>query len=162
MFHSLNCSGDHQFDVYRYMRDHIVGAWDCFHPMTNVMVSSFSFALLSQEIIFFYYLQWLHYLVQKLIHSKGLRPPASPRKTKSGTNTSCIVLNDNAAFTERDCYECLVDIEGWLAKCIADVVPFKGRTKGKGRQKLTKTMLGPACAGEIVEYGVKKNWIQST
>lgn len=34
-------TGDHQFDVYRSMRDHVEASaegWEGFHPLTNVMV----------------------------------------------------------------------------------------------------------------------------
>jgi serine/threonine-protein kinase haspin len=30
--------GDYQFDVYRMMRNHTLGAWQDFKPLTNVMV----------------------------------------------------------------------------------------------------------------------------
>lgn len=35
-------SGDYQFDVYRMMRKHSGGAWENYHPLTNVMVSVIS------------------------------------------------------------------------------------------------------------------------
>ncbi|KAG6880157.1 hypothetical protein C0992_004609 [Termitomyces sp. T32_za158] len=124
--------GDYQFDVYRMMKEHNGGAWEEFRPLTNVM--------------------WLHYLAVKLIKAKRLRAPSDQR---SSSNL------DTAAFTEKDCYDCLMDIEEWLRTC---VTPFIPKAKGKGRKKVTASaatpLSGPACAGEIVVYAVKKGWIQ--
>lgn len=33
--------GDYQFDVYRMMRELIRGAWEEFHPITNILVGCF-------------------------------------------------------------------------------------------------------------------------
>ncbi|CAE6423293.1 unnamed protein product, partial [Rhizoctonia solani] len=56
--------GDYQFDVYRMMQAHCLGAepeetarWEDFRPLTNVM--------------------WLHYLARQLLRAKGLRKPDS-------------------------------------------------------------------------------------
>jgi serine/threonine-protein kinase haspin len=35
---STKSVGDYQFDVYRMMKDVTGGAWEAFHPITNVMV----------------------------------------------------------------------------------------------------------------------------
>jgi serine/threonine-protein kinase haspin len=75
-----------------------------------------------------------------------------------------------ASFSEKDCYDCLVDIENWLGKSIAELTPInpKMTLKGKGRRKTTALPIkvsahsGPARAGEIVAYGVKKGWVQAT
>ncbi|KAF8165554.1 hypothetical protein B0H34DRAFT_689542 [Crassisporium funariophilum] len=140
--------GDYQFDVYRMMRELTGGKWDEFHPITNVL--------------------WLHYVLVKLLHSKGLKPPAAPRKTKTSPLASAPPTAD-AAFSEKDCYDCLVDIESWLSACIADIAPShtKATVKGKGRRKTqaptkSSSSLGPARAAEIVGYGVKKGWIKPT
>ncbi|TFK43745.1 hypothetical protein BDQ12DRAFT_643394 [Crucibulum laeve] len=137
--------GDYQFDVYRMMRNYTMGAWEDFHPLTNVM--------------------WLHYLALKLIQSKGLKTPTAPRKTKGAEAT---VPAPASAFTERDCYECLLDIEDWLGRCVAEFIPAKTKSslKSKGRRKTQAIPKlppsGPACAGEIVGYAAKKGWIKST
>lgn len=111
--------------------------------------------------------QWLHYLLRKLLHVKGLKPPAAPRKVK-GSEAPALPAND-AAFSEKHCFDCLVDIENWLGKAITGLVPggVKPMLKGKGRRKTqasikgpAATSLGPARAGEVVAYGVKKGWIQ--
>ncbi|GAA5940393.1 uncharacterized protein JCM15063_002621 [Sporobolomyces koalae] len=50
--------GDTQFDVYRGMREVVERegrGWQGFHPKTNLL--------------------WLHYLIDKLLHSKKLKPP---------------------------------------------------------------------------------------
>jgi serine/threonine-protein kinase haspin len=105
-------------------------------------------------------IQWLHYLTLKLLHSKRLKAPVTPRKGHVAASPSSSV-----AFAERDCYECLVDIEDWLGKCVAGVaLPAKGKGKRKPQvsaQVKTTTLLGPLCAGEVVGYGVKKGWIKS-
>lgn len=84
--------------------------------------------------------------------AKRLRAPSAPRTSP---------IPDTAAFTEKDCYDCLVDIEEWLRTC---VVPFVPKAKGKGRKKIATSTVtppsGPACAGEVVVYAVKRGWIQ--
>ncbi|KAJ7584259.1 hypothetical protein C8J56DRAFT_1089780 [Mycena floridula] len=126
--------GDYQFDIYRMMKAHIGGKWEQFHPLTNVM--------------------WLHYLVKKLLRSKRLRAPAAPRKGQ--------VISTSTTFTEKDCHSCLVDLEDWLGKCLADAVPLEKKTKGKKKVVLPVPSGSPtpSCAGEIVEYGEKKGWVK--
>ncbi|KAF8812229.1 hypothetical protein BYT27DRAFT_7335527 [Phlegmacium glaucopus] len=137
--------GDYQFDVYRIMRELTRDTWEEFHPITNVL--------------------WLHYLLRKLLHAKGLKPPVTPRKTK--TETSLPSSNAETPFTEKDCYDCLVDLESWLNTSIAEIVPgaAKSTVKGKGRRKTqapvkSSANSGPARAAELVAYGVKKGWIK--
>ncbi|KAJ7068563.1 other/Haspin protein kinase [Mycena amicta] len=138
--------GDYQFDIYRYMRDHNGDDWEAFSPLTNAL--------------------WLHYLVIKLLKSKGLRAPVR-RKSQAPTPSS-------SGFTDRECYECLLDMEEWLGQCVAGVAESSkggGRSKSRGRKKAvaaptpTSTpaalLRGPLCAGEVVEYGIKKGWIKT-
>ena len=115
--------------------------------------------------------QWLHYLLQKLIHSKGIKPPGAPRKIKASSEPASAPLSKEVTYSEKDCYDCLLDIENWLGDSIVEVaVTPKGIVKGKGKQRKTEvaapgkrpTFSGPARAGEIVMYGVKKGWIKST
>jgi len=71
-------------------------------------------------------------------------------------------------FSERDCYDSLVDIEDWLGRCITEAVPrVIQKPRGKGRSKKTTapetTTLASTmypCAGQVVVYGVKRGWIQ--
>ncbi|KAG5654619.1 hypothetical protein H0H81_011594 [Sphagnurus paluster] len=136
--------GDYQFDIYRMMRELISDTWEDFKPVTNVMLTHTH--------------QWLHYLVMKLLHSKRLKVPLTLRGPPKP---------DAYAFTEKHCYDCLVDIERWLGSCVAAFSPAP-KPKGKGRKKVqalpppNSTLISPACAGEIVEYAVKKGWIQPT
>jgi serine/threonine-protein kinase haspin len=106
--------------------------------------------------------QWLHYLTVKLLQSKGLKAPARRKSQAPAVSGS--------AFTERDCYECLVDLEDWLGNCVAAVVAGSKRaSKSKGKKKAVPIVLptpaallrGPLCAGEVVGYGVKKGWVKS-
>ncbi|KAF9443328.1 hypothetical protein P691DRAFT_713447 [Macrolepiota fuliginosa MF-IS2] len=155
--------GDYQFDIYRLMRECTNGDWEAFHPLTNVM--------------------WLHYLITKLLRHKNLKAPSIPRKPRKASaqdtpkplprsNSSLLNLNtapSTAQFTEKDCYDALVDIEDWLGRCIADTVSPpapKARAKGRPRKTTMPTQIkvadGLACvgAGEVVGYGVKRGWIR--
>ncbi|KAJ7180380.1 other/Haspin protein kinase [Mycena crocata] len=138
--------GDYQFDIYRYMREHNGNNWEGFSPLTNAM--------------------WLHYLTVKLLKSKGLKAPTR-RKSQAPTTP-------NTGFTERDCYECMLDLEDWLGKGVAAVAASckAAANRGKGRKKkaapavvaapTSEALLrGPLCAGEVVGYGVKKGWVKS-
>jgi serine/threonine-protein kinase haspin len=101
------------------------------------------------------------------MQSKKLKPPR-PRK---GEEQEPVQLQRSSAqFTERDYYECLVDIEQWLASCLSGHIKTSLPAKGKGKRKakvvfpeVTISPQGspsPACAGEIFEYGVKKGWVK--
>ena len=75
--------------------------------------------------------------------------------------------NAETPFTEKDCYDCLMDMESWLNTTIAEIVPGATKTtvKGKGRRKMQALIKpsdssGPAHAAEIVAYGVKKGWLK--
>jgi serine/threonine-protein kinase haspin len=99
------------------------------------------------------------------LHSKGLKPP---RKTKT-TETPLPPSKAEASFTEKDCYDCLVDMENWLSATIAEIVPSmaKSTAKGKGKRKVqaqikSSASSGPARAAEIVAYGVKKGWVKAS
>lgn len=79
--------------------------------------------------------------------------------------------SSTAHFTEKDCYDALVDIEVWLGRCVAVIAP-PAVPKAKARGRSQKTTMpaqikaavasGPACgwAGEVVEYGIKRGWIR--
>ncbi|KAG2013306.1 other/Haspin protein kinase [Coprinopsis cinerea AmutBmut pab1-1] len=139
--------GEYQFDVYRMMRDHTGDDWEGYHPLTNVM--------------------WLHYLATKLLYGKGLKAPVV-RKPKSGSEAPLATSSD--AFSERDCYESLLDIEQWLGSFLTGAFPAQSKAiaKTKGRRKtivLSSCLAlrdGPSCAGEVVAYGVKKGWVSAT
>jgi serine/threonine-protein kinase haspin len=88
------------------------------------------------------------------------------------TNTQDVLSNfaTGGPFTEKDCYDALVDIEGWLERCIKEVVPTPALQKGKvGKGRLRKTIMSTttqariapscACAEEVVAYGDKRGWI---
>ncbi|KAJ6539629.1 hypothetical protein B0H19DRAFT_1269926 [Mycena capillaripes] len=144
--------GDYQFDIYRYMRAHNGGDWEAFSPLTNAM--------------------WLHYLAVKLIKGKGLKAPARPRKsTAPGAAGASGSSSSSAGFSDRECYECMLDLEEWLGRCVAAVLPAVAGAKGKGRKKKggaavttvverEVVLQGPLCAGEVVGYGVKKGWVR--
>ncbi|PFH51288.1 hypothetical protein AMATHDRAFT_3141 [Amanita thiersii Skay4041] len=127
--------GDYQFDIYRIMRHHTGDDWEVFEPLTNVM--------------------WLHYLVLKLLQSKNLKPPG----TRSSQTTSF-------AFTEKQCYDSLLEVERWLSDCIANIAPKKKVPKVHAHKKtrastvrLPTVLVGPRCAADVIQYGMKKSWI---
>ncbi|CDO73751.1 hypothetical protein BN946_scf185015.g79 [Trametes cinnabarina] len=128
--------GDYQFDIYRMMRRHNGDSWQDFKPLTNVM--------------------WLHYLALKLLNAKRLRAPAVSRKSSAPASS--------AGFTERECYECLREIEAVLAQCLAALkapqAARKGRRKTQAPGKAAKTEpVGPKSAGELVEMAIGRGWV---
>ncbi|KAI0375861.1 hypothetical protein BV20DRAFT_1040419 [Pilatotrama ljubarskyi] len=147
--------GDYQFDVYRLMRAHNGDDWEQYRPLTNVM--------------------WLHYLALKLLHAKRLRAPAASRKSTAPTapSSAAQASSSSAAFSERDCYECLKEVEALLAQCLAGVrapqTTRKGRrkTQAPGRAgRPTKTAgkedgggAGPRSAAELVAMAVGRGWV---
>ncbi|KAG6910954.1 hypothetical protein DXG01_006008 [Tephrocybe rancida] len=149
--------GDYQFDVYRMMKVHNGGAWEEFRPLTNVLVRLIRCGVQAALLTIH---QWLHYLVTKLMKSKRLKVPVVSRASP---------VTEAAAFTEKNCYDCLVDIESWLRACVSAFAP-PPKAKGRGKKKMLAAvpsqpiapLSGPACAGEVVAYAVKKGWIQPT
>lgn len=123
--------GDHQFDVYRMMKEYNGNSWEGYQPFTNVM--------------------WLHYLTQKLLHSKRLKPPAT-RKKSTAELTRVVALT---GYDEQECYDSLVEIDKLLGDCIT--AAKKGR---KGKRKMCVPPSGPRTAGEVVLYGVQKGWMK--
>ncbi|KAI0677342.1 hypothetical protein C8Q78DRAFT_1159668 [Trametes maxima] len=132
--------GEYQFDVYRMMRIHNGNAWDDFRPLTNVM--------------------WLHYLARKLLQSKRLRAPAASRKSAAPPAAGAPAV----AFTERDCYECLKEVEALLAQCLESVKPppvgrSKGRRKTQAVKMVNTDVAGPSSAVELVKVAIGKGWV---
>ncbi|KAI9068524.1 hypothetical protein FKP32DRAFT_1587628 [Trametes sanguinea] len=128
--------GDYQFDIYRMMRTHNGDSWEDFKPLTNVM--------------------WLHYLALKLLNAKRLRAPAASRKSSAPASS--------AGFTERDCYDCLKEVEALLGQCLAGVkappAVRKGRRKTQAPSKATKMEVqGPKSASELVEMAIGRGWV---
>ncbi|KIK67787.1 hypothetical protein GYMLUDRAFT_237993 [Collybiopsis luxurians FD-317 M1] len=132
--------GDYQFDIYRMMREQNGDSWESFNPSTNVL--------------------WLHYLLKKLLHSKGLRAPPPPRQG---------ARNPSSHFTERECYDCLIDLEHWLNQSAAPLLAKTKKTRSRKKSVAPKATLAaaaesdapPACVGEIIMYGVKKHWVKA-
>jgi len=59
-------------------------------------------------------------------------------------------------YTERECYDALVDIEAVLDKCIKDL------KKRKGKKTVADGTGGPLLksAGDAVKFGVGKEWVR--
>ena len=163
-------SGEYQYEIYRMMRlVHTGRSWSDFKPLTNVMVSTplhtHHFTLPLRPVLTLPP-QWLHYLVLQLLTKKGLKEHS--RRTPSPTAQPGV-------FSEMECYKALVAIEEWLGRCVAEVVASakkqpartrKSMAVGRKSMALKKTQMTipssmtPACAGEVVAYGVKKGWIR--
>ncbi|KZT05662.1 uncharacterized protein LAESUDRAFT_681253 [Laetiporus sulphureus 93-53] len=129
--------GDYQFDVYRMMREHNGNSWREFRPFTNVM--------------------WLHYLALKLLHSKRLRAPPAPRKNAAPKAVT------KPAHTERECYECLVEMQAVLADCLESCKPPRAAKRGRRKTQvpvkvIASTML--ESAGDVVQLAVERGWIE--
>ena len=143
--------GDYQFDVYRMMRAHVGEHWVEFRPLTNVMVRPLS--------IFFLLLrdrandqpasvQWLHYLVLKLLHAKRLRAPPATK------------------VAERTCYECLKEAEGMLVRGLASVQAKRPRRRPRkthapgGGAGGGDGGAGPKSARELLAWAVSRGWVE--
>ncbi|KAI0268119.1 hypothetical protein BC834DRAFT_867963 [Gloeopeniophorella convolvens] len=95
---------------------------------------------------------WLHYLTLKLLKSKQLR---APRKS---------AVTGNLVFTERQCYECLLELEALLSQTLRTVT--RTTVAKKGRKKASapaKEAVAPAsdlqCAGDILKFGQTMGWV---
>lgn len=145
------------------MRNHNGGDWETFQPLTNVMVR---FPFLSRfrsplvHTLTYPSLQWLHYLVLKLLHSKRLRQPTS-RNASVSVSTSTV-------YTERECYESLVEMEVLLATAVEAATKPKPKQKkggGSGRKAVAGTVgasasVGPKSAEEVLNFGREKGWVR--
>ncbi|KAH7911578.1 hypothetical protein BJ138DRAFT_1125955 [Hygrophoropsis aurantiaca] len=136
--------GDYQFDVYRMMRAYNGDSWEEYRPLTNVM--------------------WLHYLVQKLLHSKRLKPPSVSSKSAALASSKRASVSA-AGYDERECYECLVEMERVLKETV-DVAMVKVKP-GKGRRRtvmpaagLKPAHAGLGTAGAVVGYGALRGWME--
>lgn len=147
--------GDYQFDVYRMMRKHNGDEWEAFQPFTNVMVCDhFSASLVRSNwrLTAWLWMQWLHYLTLKLLQSKRLRPPAVARKSTATQSTS--------GFSERECYECLKEVEGTLAKCLTSIKARQAPKRGRPpKLSKAKDVAGPRSARDLLAIATLKGWV---
>jgi serine/threonine-protein kinase haspin len=58
-------------------------------------------------------------------------------------------------YDERECYDCLVEMEGLLGNCIASA-----RKAKKARRKTVAPSSGPKSARDVIAYGMRQGWIQ--
>lgn len=97
-------------------------------------------------------LQWLHYLLTKLLRAKRLRAPAASRKSTSA-----------AMFSEIECYRCLVDVEATLAAAVArfkaQLIAKKSGRKTQAVAKAHPPSVGPKSASEVLKVGMENGWI---
>lgn len=115
--------------------------------------------------------QWLHYLLRKLISSKGLRAPRAPRKTPASKSTqkkkSKAAPTTTSDFGERQCYECLLEMDFLLGAWLKSVKPVRPKGTKKGKTKVPAAVR-PAVgeevrpfrsAGDVLGYGVERTWV---
>lgn len=83
---------------------------------------------------------------------------------------------ESSPYTEKDCYEALVEVEQWLRQSLTDAFPAQAKAttaagRGKGRPRATNVMgtdkmplssAGPRSAGEVVKYGSQKGWVRAS
>lgn len=97
--------------------------------------------------------QWLHYLTLKLLQAKKLKPPAA-RKTATTTTSS---------FSQKECYDCLVEMEAVLGQCVAvcraPQVSRNGRRKTQAPTK-TSVITGPKSAADVLRIAIRRGWVQ--
>jgi serine/threonine-protein kinase haspin len=150
-------AGDYQFDIYRIMREHNGGEWEGYKPLTNVMVCPMDIPVCFQLI--FLTGQWLHYLSLKLLHSKRLKVPTTAKTTM---RTPKKPTPSRSTWTEKECYECLVEVEAELSVCVDACRPKKGKGKGSKKTKSpgTGTRGEMGCAGDVRRWGIGKGWVR--
>ncbi|KAF8341263.1 uncharacterized protein EI90DRAFT_3150429 [Cantharellus anzutake] len=84
---------------------------------------------------------WLHYLSLKIFRAFNLKEPAPVRKGSS----------------ERDCWDCLVEVERYLDAAVSHL-----RDSGHRRKKLSKTQVAvetPASASDVFSWGKTRGWV---
>ena len=94
----------------------------------------------------------------KLLQSKRLRPPVTSRKST--------VAQPSAGFSERECYDCMKEVEAVLGQCLAGVKAPVPRKKGPGRPRKTQASVkvlqevsGPMSAGELLDIAKARGWV---
>ena len=144
--------GDAQYDVYRQMRDVVQRNWATFHPVTNLLVSAQADAsALSRQLqlIQTALMQWLHYLVGKLLRCKRLRLPRSAPGMVSKSRSIPQARRQPARIDdplEQQAHITLVHAELSLAASIARLTSRgvdKGIQAARGRKR-DKVESGPA------------------
>ncbi|KAF8309153.1 hypothetical protein DL93DRAFT_2141714 [Clavulina sp. PMI_390] len=142
--------GDYQYDVYRMMRVINGDDWESFNSFTNVL--------------------WLHYLVVQLLNAFGLRRPIAPKRSVSSKSRGATAASPH--FTERDCWECLYEVESQLAQAIDQALGGVGM-KSRARKPSAKVVeaVGTASgavippkgrfdsAGDVLVWGRACRWI---
>ena len=119
-------------------------------------------------------MQWLHYLADKLIRGKGLKPPVIPAQKSGQLLGKPRTSAANESEREKRCYDNLVEVERALADSVAAVAKRVKAANFKKSRKPRKTNLtgtGPAtdvqgsksctlsCAGDVLDFGIRKGWV---
>jgi serine/threonine-protein kinase haspin len=69
------------------------------------------------------------------------------------------------ALTEKDCYDCLVEVEKVLGRSVEAVKPKALKVKGRRKTQASITEgknaidMGPQSASEVVGYALKRAWL---
>lgn len=111
-------------------------------------------------------IQWLHYLADKLLHHKRLRPPTSAPSVRP-SRKSVVTTATRSSFSthDKEAYDCLKEVESTLESVLlpisCDAMKKKNRRKGAKTQLLSE--LDPSIelrsAMDILRLGIDKGWI---
>lgn len=142
------------------MRTYNKDNWQNFTPFTNVLVSMVVLNRLRLYNLTDHSLQWLHYLVIQLLNGFSLRRPVAPKRTVSATS------NGPTGFTERDCWECLSEVEKVLGRAVQDAVGDKETSKRRRKTAAKCVETAPSAtrheiltAASVLGWGEEQGWI---
>lgn len=132
------------------MKVHNADSWEEYRPLTNVMVSR----NIRLPVLYLFWTQWLHYLLDKLIHSKRLRKPIAPKN-------KAVKESSPPTFSELECWQCLTETEAVLRDAIDNVkrtaISKKGRRKTQAMAKPTSNV--PSCADDVMKLAYERGWL---
>ena len=98
----------------------------------------------------------MHYLVTKLLTEKGLRAPKAGRVSLTGPAEA----SRSVMFNERECYDCLIEVEHVLAAAISGPpAPRRGRRKTQAAANPSTTAVVLKNAGDVLDFGCGRGWI---
>ena len=64
----------------------------------------------------------------------------------------------SATFTERECYQCLAEIELVLRDAVASCTPVA--RKGRRKTQAVPVVSGLSCAADVLEIGMERGWVE--
>lgn len=165
------------------MKAHTNSDWACYYPLTNLLVRPClrtPSAQQSTNLHSFPDPKWIHYLVDKLLFAKSLKPPpanrasappssplppSTPRRNATRARTLPIAPTRRQLQAsdpkERAAYAELVAAERLLREVVEGALEEKGKKaargkgkggKGKGKEVLGEERMGWTSAGDFVAW----------